>query len=91
MGKAVSAFKKKKRGWGRGKCSDSDILHVHAATFQYETTSEGLVAHAGFAENGKVTDGQVERRRGREMGVNSRKISLYTGNKYRKTHVYKVT
>lgn len=66
---------------GEGECSDSDILHVRAATFQYETTSEGLVAHAGFAENGTVTDGQVERWRGREMDVNSTKISLYTGNK----------
>lgn len=72
MGKVVSALKK--IGGVRG-VSDSDILHVHAVTFQYDTTSEGLVAHAGFAENSKVTDGRVEWRRGREINP---KVSLYT-------------
>lgn len=49
----MSALRKKS---GAGGVSDSDILHVHAVTFQYDTTSERLVAHAGFAENGNVTE-----------------------------------
>lgn len=50
-----------------GGVSDKGVLHVNTATFQYEIISKGLVANAGFAANGKLTDNRVERHRGHEM------------------------